>query len=266
MELIICPTPADVGRVAAAKIAQVATEAGPEAVLGVATGSSPLGTYEALAAKVEAGELDLSQAWAFALDEYVGLAEGHPESYAEVIRTTVTEPLRMDPARVFSPDGFDPDLKQAALRYEKRIAEAGGVDVQILGIGSNGHIGFNEPGSSLASRTRVKTLTEATRQDNSRFFDSMDQVPTHCLTQGLGTIMDAREIVLVAQGATKAAAVAALVEGPVTANCPASVLQMHPHVTVVVDEAAASELTNDGYHRHTYANKPAWQRFEGTSA
>lgn len=265
MELIICPTPADVGRLAAAKIAQVAREAGPEAVLGFATGSSPLATYEALAAKVDAGELDLSQAWGFALDEYVGLPEGHPESYAEVIRTTVTEPLRMDPAKVFAPEGFDPDLRQAAARYEQRIRDAGGVDVQILGIGSNGHIGFNEPGSSLASRTRIKTLTEATRQDNSRFFDSLDQVPTHCLTQGLGTIMDAREIVLVAQGQNKATAVAALVEGPVTTNCPASVLQMHPHVTVIVDEAAAGDLTNDRYHRHTFAHKPAWQRFEDAS-
>lgn len=265
MELIICPTPGHVGRMAADKIAQVVKEAGPEAVLGVATGSSPLATYEAMGSAVQAGDLDLSRAWAFALDEYVGLPQEHPESYDEVISQTVTGPLGMDPARVFSPDGFAEDLLQAAARYEARIHEAGGVDVQILGIGSNGHIGFNEPGSSLGSRTRIKTLTPATRRDNSRFFDSLEQVPQHCLTQGLGTIMEARHIVLVAQGENKAAAVAALVEGPLTANCPASVLQWHQSVTVVVDEAAAGQVTNHRYHRDAFANKPSWQRFERTS-
>lgn len=264
MEVIICPDPQRVGEVAAAKVARVARDTGPEVVLGLSTGSSPLATYEALAHRVAEGRLDLSYAWGFALDEYVGLPQGHPESYAEVVRRTVVEPLGMQPARVFTPDGFADDIEAAALRYEEQIREAGGVDVQILGIGANGHIGFNEPGSSLASRTRIKTLTDVTRRANSRFFDSLEQVPRHCLTQGLGTIMDARQIVLVAQGETKARAIAGLVDGPVSTRCPASVLQLHPSVTVVIDESAASAIENDAYHRETYAHKPSWQRFEDT--
>ena len=141
------------------------------------------------------------------------------------------------------------------------MVAAGGVDIQILGIGANGHIGFNEPTSSLSSRTRLKTLAPQTRADNARFFDRPDDVPTHCVTQGLGTIMDAREVLLVAQGTGKAAAVASAVEGPVSARCPGSVLQFHPHATVMLDEAAAEQLALRDYYRHTYANKPAWQRF-----
>jgi len=241
-------------------VARICQEVGPNVVLGVATGSSPLALYEGLAARVADGSLDLSQASAFALDEYVGLPKGHPESYATVVNRTVTEPLGMDPARVNTPDGASSDIDGAAKAYEEAIVAAGGVDVQILGIGSNGHIGFNEPGSSLASRTRIKTLTPTTREDNARFFDSLDQVPTHCLTQGLGTIMAARNVVLVAQGEGKADAIAALVEGPVTAMCPGSVLQLHQHATIFVDEAAAAKLTLADYYRFTYDNKPAWQR------
>ncbi len=185
MEVIICSTAADAGRVAAGKVAQVAKARGPEVVIGFSTGSSPLATYADLTRRIDSGELDLSQAWGFALDEYVGLEPGHPESYAEVIRTTVTEPLRMNPERVFTPNGFAENLQTAGPEYEEQIRAAGGIDVQILGVGANGHIGFNEPGSSLASRTRIKTLTTQTRQDNSRFFASIDDVPRHCLTQGL---------------------------------------------------------------------------------
>lgn len=263
MEIIIRPTD-EVGALAAVKVARVckdAVAAGRSAVLGVATGSSPLSLYEHLAASVAAGDLDLSGASAFALDEYIGLPAGHPESYATVIDRTVTRPLRLDPARVHVPDGTADDIEAAAAAYEAAIRGAGGVDVQILGLGGNGHIGFNEPGSSLASRTRIKTLAERTRADNARFFDSPEQVPTHCLTQGLGTIMDAREVVLVALGAAKADAVAAVVEGPVGARCPGSVLQFHPHATVIVDEAAAGKLELAAEYRHTYANKPSWQRF-----
>lgn len=262
MEVIVCETAEDVGRVAAAKIARVARDKGPEVVLGLSTGSSPLATYAALARSVEAGALDLTRAWGFALDEYVGLPPNHPESYAQVIRRTVTQPLRMDPGRVFTPDGTATDIEAAAQRYEAQIREVGGVDIQILGVGANGHIGFNEPGSSLSSRTRIKTLTDATRHDNSRFFASLAEVPRHCLTQGLGTIMDAREVLVVAQGTHKADAVAGLVEGPVTASCPGSVLQFHRTATVVVDEEAAMSLRNLAYYRETYEHKPAWQRFD----
>ena len=263
MEIIICRDADEVGRVSAAKLASVCAAAGAQAVLGVATGSSPLATYSGLAAMVASGALDLSEAYAFALDEYVGLPAGHPESYARVIADTVTGPLRMDPARVHVPDGAAADLEEAAERYEALIAAAGGVDVQLLGVGSNGHVGFNEPSSSLASRTRIKTLTARTRADNARFFSAPQDVPRHCLTQGLGTIMDARHVVLVAQGAGKADAVAALVEGPVTAMVPASVLQLHRRATVVIDEAAAARLTLSDYYRWTYEHKPAWQRFDG---
>ena len=135
------------------------------------------------------------------------------------------------------------------------------MDLQLLGIGSDGHIGFNEPSSSLGSRTRLKTLTDATRRDNARFFDDrIDDVPRHCLTQGIATILDAGHLILIATGDTKADPVARAVEGPITAMVPASALQLHPHVTVLLDEAAAGGLANTDYYRETWANKPAWQR------
>lgn len=261
MEIIILPTPADVGRVAADLIASV-VKAKPTAVLGLATGSSPLGIYRSLAARVEAGELDVSRASGFALDEYVGIPLEHPESYASVIARDVIGPLGMDPQKVRVPDGRASDIEAATAEYDAAIAVAGGVDIQILGIGANGHIGFNEPTSSFASRTRIKTLAPETRAANARFFDDPDDVPTHCLTQGLGTILDAHRVVLVAQGSGKAAAIAAAVEGPLSAMCPGSALQLHRHATIVVDEAAAAELTLSEYYRYTYANKPAFQRFE----
>ena len=262
MEVIICPDEATVGVVAGAKLAVVLRQRGPEAVLGVATGSSPLSAYRSLAAHIAAGRLDLSRAYAFALDEYVGLPADHPQSYASVIQATVTGPLRMDPARVTIPDGRASDIEAACADFESRIRGVGGVDVQLLGVGANGHIGFNEPTSSLSSRTRIKTLAERTRLDNQRFFANLDEVPRHCVTQGLGTIMEARHVVLVAQGTSKARAIAGVVEGPVTAMCPGSVLQLHPHATVIVDEAAAAELTLREYYRDTYLHKPAWQAFE----
>ncbi|MGN7970686.1 glucosamine-6-phosphate deaminase [Microbacterium sp. 22296] len=240
----------------AADIVQRRAEEGALRVIGVATGSSPLPVYEALERRALPA---VRAARAFALDEYVGLPPGHPESYRSVIAREVTDRLGLDPARVEVPDGAVEGLRTAGARYEELIAAAGGVDVQILGIGTTGHIGFNEPTSSLASRTRVKTLTEQTRRDNARFFDSPDDVPRHCVTQGLGTILDAREIVLVAIGSRKAAAVAAAVEGPVTAMCPASVLQMHPHVTVVVDDAAAVDLRLRAYYDEVFAHRPDWQ-------
>ena len=259
MEVVLLPDAAAVGRLAAAKVA-AAVRRRPDAVLGLATGSSPAGIYAELARQVAAGELDLSGVSCFALDEYVGLPEDHPQSYASVLRRTVVEPLRLDPARVHVPDGRAADLEAAAREYEAAIAAAGGIDVQILGVGANGHIGFNEPTSSFASRTRIKTLAPRTRADNARFFASPEEVPTHCLTQGLGTILDARRLVLVAQGEAKAAAVAAAVEGPLSSICPASALQLHPRASVVVDEAAASRLRLTDYYRHTYALKPDWQR------
>ena len=261
MEIVIVRDADEVGRVAALKIASI-VQRDPEAVLGLATGSSPTGIYASLAARVAAGELDFSRASGFALDEYVGIPLEHPESYASVIERDVVVPLGMDASKVRVPDGRASDIEAAVVDYEQAIADAGGIDIQILGIGANGHIGFNEPTSSFASRTRIKTLAPQTRADNARFFDDPSQVPTHCLTQGLGTILDAHEVVLVAQGSAKASAVAGMVEGPLGAMCPGSALQLHRHATIVVDEAAASSLQLADYYRYTYANKPVWQRFE----
>ena len=228
-----------------------------DAVLGLATGSTPLPVYQALRAQL-AGR-DLSQLRGFALDEYVGIDPAHPESYRSVISREVVEPLGLDPERIHVPNGALATIQHAGDDYEAAIDAAGGVDLQILGIGTDGHIGFNEPGSSFASRTRVKTLTEQTREDNARFFDSIDDVPMHCITQGLGTILKARHLVLLAFGEGKADAVARAVEGPLTALLPGSAIQLHPHATVVVDEAAASRLALADYYRYTFANKPAWQ-------
>ena len=251
MEVVILPDGDAVAEHAAQLVGELVRSA-PAAVLGVATGSSPIGIYRRLAAAADAGELSFERASAFALDEYAGLAAEDPHSYAAFIAENVTGPLGLDPDRVHVPDGNAADLAAAGHAYEAAIADAGGVDLQILGIGTNGHIGFNEPSSSFTSRTRVKALSRQTREDNARFFGGLDEVPTHCLTQGLGTIMDARKIVLVAQGSHKAPAVAGAVEGPVTAMCPASVLQFHPDAVLVVDEDAAAQLTLTDYYRTAY--------------
>lgn len=250
-EVVIVQHAEAAGELAASVIEEVVRRK-PDAVLGLATGSTPLTTYAALAAR----GLDLSRVRAFALDEYVGLPEGHPESYRAVLAREAVEPLGLDPARVRVPGDDGGPLATAGERYERALLDAGGVDVQLLGIGRTGHIGFNEPGSSLASATRIKTLTEQTRADNARFFDSPEQVPRHCITQGLGTILRSRQLILLAFGETKADAVAGAVEGPVTASLPGSVIQLHPEVTVIVDEGAASRLSNAEYYRFAWENRP----------
>ena len=255
-EVIIVPDAAAAGALVADEIASLIA-ADPEVVLGLATGSTPLPVYEALRPRLEG--VDVSRVRGFALDEYVGIDPQHPESYRNVIRREVVEPLGLTPERIHTPNGALETIEHAGDDYERAIAAAGGVELQILGIGTDGHIGFNEPGSSFASSTRVKTLTEQTKRDNARFFDSIDQVPTHCITQGLGTILHARHLVLLAFGEGKAQAVAGAVEGPVTASVPGSAIQLHPRVSVVVDEAAASRLRFADYYRYTWDNKPAWQ-------
>ena len=227
----------------------------PNAVLGLATGSTPLSSYAAIARR----GLDLSRVRGFALDEYVGLPAGHPESYRAVITREVVEPLGMTPALVRVPGDDGGPLEGAGERYEADLVAAGGVDIQLLGIGSTGHIGFNEPGSSFGSLTRIKTLTERTRADNARFFASPDEVPLHCLTQGLGTILRARHLILLAFGESKAPAIAAAIEGPLTASAPGSAVQLHAHVTVIVDEPAASQLKNADYYRYAWDNRLPWE-------
>ncbi len=249
-EVVIVSSHEEAGAIAAGIVGVLVTDR-PDAVLGLATGSTPLSTYAAVARL----GLDLSRVRGFALDEYVGLPEGHPESYRAVITREVVEPLGLEPRLVRVPGDDGLPLRGAGDRYEADIQAAGGIDLQILGIGRTGHIGFNEPGSSLASLTRVKTLTEQTRADNARFFDSLDQVPMHCITQGLGTILRARHLLLLAFGEAKAGAVAGALEGPVSASTPGSVVQLHPRVTAILDEAAASRLAHADYYRHAWAHR-----------
>lgn len=259
MEVVIHPSTTHLARLAGDAVAALLARR-PDAVLGLATGSSPLAVYDELVRRHHEDGLSFARARAFLLDEYVGLPPGHPEGYRNVIERELVSRVDLDPAAVRAPDGSAADLVAACADYEAAIAAAGGVNLQILGIGTDGHVAFNEPGSSLASRTRVKTLTEQTRQDNARFFGGdVDAVPRHVLTQGLATIMAARHLVLVANGRAKAEAVHHLVEGPISAMWPASVLQLHPHVTVLLDEAAASRLQLADYYRQTWASKPTWQ-------
>lgn len=260
MEVVICESQQRAAELAADAIADLVATS-PGAVLGLATGSSPVLVYDELGERVSAGKLSLSEARAFLLDEYVGLPASHPETYRNVIARDFVAKVDIEPARVSGLDGTASDLPRACADYERSMASAGGVDLQILGIGTDGHIAFNEPGSSLGSRTRIKTLTDQTRKDNARFFGGDPAaVPQHCLTQGIATILEARHLVLLAFGSGKAEAVREMVEGPISTSCPASALQLHPHVSVLVDEDAAALLARRGQYRETFAAKPEWQR------
>jgi len=259
MEVVIGPS--DQLAVLAADAVQDVLLTRPRPVLGVATGSSPLSVYAELARRHVDEGLSFAHATAFLLDEYVGLPVDHPERYATVIGRDLASRVDLPVSAVHSPDGLATDLPEACRRYERAIAAAGGVDLQLLGIGTDGHVAFNEPTSSLASRTRIKTLTEQTRRDNARFFGGdLAAVPRHVLTQGLGTIMQARHIVMVAVGAAKAEAVRQMVEGAVSARWPATVLQHHPHITLLVDDGAAATLELADYYRQVWIGKPEWQR------
>jgi glucosamine-6-phosphate deaminase len=231
-----------IGAHAAAVIVSAVAD-NPNTVLGLATGSSPLSSYTAVGALAGSTGVAFTRVKAFALDEYVGLPPESPQSYHSVIRHTAVDAMGLDPRLVRVPAGFGvADLDEECTDFERAIAAAGGVDIQILGLGSNGHIGFNEPGSSFQSRTRVQELADSTRSDNASYFANPSDVPRFSVTQGLGTIMAARSIILIAVGARKAAALAAASSGPVTELCPASILQRHPNVTVLADHAAAAVL------------------------
>lgn len=259
MEIIIKATAAEAQEEAARIMArQVWTK--PDSVLGLATGSTPIGVYSILASLHRESGLDFSRVKTFNLDEYVGLASDHPHSYREFMRQHLFSKINVAPANVHFPDGETSDVPAHCEAYEAAIRASGGIDLQLLGIGSDGHIGFNEPSSSLASRTRIKTLTPQTVKDNARFFGAVDLVPRHVITMGVGTIMDARACLLLAFGEGKAGAVAGMAEGPITADLPASALQMHRVCKLIVDEAAASKLRRADYYRWVYDNKPQWQR------
>jgi len=240
MDVVVVDDRESLGRVAAALVLEE-LRADPGLVLGVATGSSPVTTYRALIGARAEGA-DFSRVRCVALDEYVGIPESDPRSYHAFVRREIAEPLGVGLANVLVPDGNSPDPEAACAAFEDAVRALGGVGVQLLGIGRNGHVGFNEPGSPFGSRTHLAQLSATTRVDNARFFAHPDDVPTHCLTQGVGTIVEARRIVLVAAGPHKAEAVAAAVDGPVTEACPASILQRHPDATVVVDREAAGLL------------------------
>ena len=259
MEVIISPSAGEASA-EAARIVAALIRAKPRTVLGLATGSTPLGFYDELAAMHARGELDFSEVSTFNLDEYAGLAPEHEQSYARFMREHFFSRVNIATWRVHVPNGLARDIPAHCEAYELAIREAGGIDLQLLGLGSDGHIGFNEPGSSLGSRTRLKTLTERTIADNARFFASPGQVPRHVITMGVGTILEARRCLVLAFGEGKAAAVAAMAEGPVTADVPASALQFHARCGLLVDEASASRLKRADYYRWVYANKPDWQR------
>jgi glucosamine-6-phosphate deaminase len=259
MEIIIKSTAADAQQ-EAANILRRQIQRKPDSVLGLATGSTPIPVYAALVKMHEHGELDFSRIVTFNLDEYVGLAPDHPCSYREFMRQHLFSKVNVAPKHIHFPDGLAKDIPAHCAEYEAAIARAGGIDLQLLGIGRDGHIGFNEPSSSLASRTRIKTLTPQTVKDNAKCFGSPDKVPRHVITMGVGTIMDARQCLLLATGEAKAEVVARMAEGPITANVPASILQMHVSCTLVVDELAAAKLKRHEYYRWVYDNKPQWQR------
>ena len=228
----------------------------PETVLGLATGSTPTLLYKALIQAHRDG-LDFSRVRTFNLDEYHGLAPDHPQSYLRFMEEQLFNHLKLDLANTHVPDGLAKDVAAHCAAYEAEIKAAGGIDIQVLGIGSNGHIGFNEPASSLVSRTRLVALTQQTISDNARFFDAADEVPRHAISMGIGTILEAKRCIMLCFGEHKAKAVRAAIEGGVSQFTPASALQMHPDTTVFLDEAAAADLELKEYYRWSAANQPA---------
>lgn len=247
MRVVIEANVQRVGEVAA-KILAAQVRRDPRSVLGLATGGTPCGCYRELIAIHQRDGLDFSQVRTFNLDEYWGISPDHPQSYHTFMRTELFQYLNLCPANCHLPRGDASDSIAESERYERAIRDAGGIDIQLLGLGRNGHIGFNEPGSSLASRTRVKHLARQTMDDNARYFGAPELVPRSAITMGVQTILDARHCLLLVTGATKASAIAAAVEGPVTAAIPASALQLHRQVTVILDEDAAAELRNREYY------------------
>jgi glucosamine-6-phosphate deaminase len=258
MEVIILPAALDVGT-AAASIISGLVAGKPNAVLGLATGASVKRVYAELVAAHQSRALDFSRVTTFNLDEYVGLSHSHRASCRAFMEEHFLSRVNIERRHVHLPPTEGDDLPRLCEQFERDIRAAGGIDLQLLGIGRDGHLGFNEPTSSFASRTRIKTLTGLTRAANRSAFGAAE-VPLHVVTMGIGTILEARHCLLVADGPAKADAVARMVEGPLSAMVPASALQLHPHATVIVDEAAAAGLSLRDYYREVQRNKPQWQR------
>lgn len=247
MRIVILPESEAVAAFAALEIAQQVS-AKPTSVLGLATGGTPLGAYRQLIQLYRDGKLTFDRVTTFNLDEYVGLGPDHAASYRVFMQTHLFDQINITNDQTHLPRGDADDLQSECAAYEEKLQRAGGIDLQLLGIGTDGHIAFNEPGSSLASRTRIKTLTESTLRDNARFFSSIDEVPTTAVTMGIGTILDAKRILLLATGPGKADAVLATVEGPITSLVPASALQLHADVTIAMDKEAACLLKHKDYY------------------
>jgi glucosamine-6-phosphate deaminase len=257
VEIIILRSAESVAAMAGELVAEL-LRVQPAAVLGLATGSTQLSLYRNLVEKYRDGGISFRGTTSFNLDEYLGVASENPQSYRTYMNREFFSCIDIDKRNTFLPCcGEDENPRLVGPRYEQKIREAGGIDLQLMGIGYNGHIGFNEPSSSLRSRTRVKTLTKQTLKDNSRLFAKNEFQPKLAITMGIATIMDARRILLLATGTNKAEAVRKTVEGPVSAMCPASVLQMHERVTVLLDEAAAAELSNRDYYDWTHLQNEA---------
>lgn len=256
MKVLICRShDAAIARAADVIAAHIRQHSAP--VLGLATGGTMLPLYDRLAVLHRDAGLSFARCSSFNLDEYVGIAPEHPASYHTYMREALFDHVDIDLARTYLPRGDATDVQAEAGAYEARIASAGGISLQLLGIGQNGHIGFNEPTSSLGSRTRIKTLTESTRTANRQYFGPGETAPQYALTMGIGTILDARECLLLATGQAKSAAVAAMIEGPVSAVCPASALQLHARATVILDQAAAAELKLTDYYHQVHPNGEA---------
>lgn len=255
MEVIIEKTYEQMSIAAAQEVA-IILNAKPNSVLGMATGSTPLGVYQQLVKLHKEQGLDFSQVTTFNLDEYVGLPTDHPQSYHHFMHENFFKHVNIPLQNIYIPSGTTSNYRAFCQWFEQRIRECGGIDLQILGIGSDGHIAFNEPSSSLSSRTRLKTLAKSTIEDNSRFFDRPEDVPIYAITMGVGTIMEADRIILLASGGKKADAIAKAVEGPVTSMITASALQMHAKSRVYLDTAAASKLQMRNYYDWINENKP----------
>ena len=249
MRVIVEPDAGSVSKTGAQFVAELIRRQ-PACVLGLATGSTPLGMYAELIRMHREEGLDFSGVKSFNLDEYVGLGPTHPQSYRYFMQKHLFDHINIDARNTHVPDGRALDFAVFCQQYEKTIVEAGGIDLQVLGIGSDGHIAFNEPGSSLGSRTRLKTLAPETIQDNARFFGSADDVPRLAVTMGVGTILESRQCLLLATGDAKAKAIRDTIEGPVTAQVTASALQLHRDVIAIVDADAGRLLERREYYRH----------------
>lgn len=222
----------------------------PNSVLGLATGSTPIGTYKKLIRMHKEEGLDFSRIVTFNLDEYYPIPPTNHQSYNYFMQKQLFEHININSSNVYFSDGMVKDVKVFCQWYEDEIEKDGGIDLQLLGLGGDGHIGFNEPGSSLGSRTRIKTLNAETIKDNSRFFEKAEDIPKFAITMGVGTIMDAKSCLLLASGGNKAKVIAKAIEGPITAQITASILQMHKELIVVTDVDAASKLQNKDYYQH----------------